>query len=179
MNNSQYHTCEKGSKDYVPGHGLKLKFAATGFDFEFSISAQDWYDPVLLGKEAKDWLKAGGVSYLSLFRPNTWPKNHLSALVGFRMLPNQRFEACAYVNDLEGNHRVDAIIDAAVGQTIFVQFRRRGKQAKYILSYQGKETLASFNDFDSAGFQVAVGPWHGGTLPAPVKTGIQTSLGWA
>jgi hypothetical protein len=30
----------------------------------------------------------------------------------------------------------------------------------------------TFNNFKSAGRQVSVGPWHGGSSPAPVKTGV-------
>lgn len=167
-----YHECEAGDKDYDPGHPLAQQRKAAGYEFSFTISPEDWYDPVLLGREANDWLKAAGVSYFAWFRASTWAKNHLSALVGFRMKPDRRFEVCAYVNDLAGGHRFDGVVNATVGDTVRVVYQLTEDVARYTLYHKGKATEVSFDGFASAGRQVSVGPWHGGSSPAPVRTGI-------
>jgi len=174
----QYHQCLPGEKDYDPGHDLDLGRKSAGYDVALTIGADDWYDPVVLGQEANDWLKAAGVSYLSIWRPGTYAKNHLSALVGFRMRPGQQFEVCAYVNDLEGGHEFDGVVNASVGDTVRVSFRLEGETAKYILTHKGKVTKVEFSNFESAGRQVGVGPWHGGSSPAPKATGITTRFLW-
>ena len=170
--NWTHHACNAGNKDYDAGHPLAQQRKAAGYEFVFTIKPEDWYNPKVLGREANDWLKAAGVSYFAWFRASTWPKNHLSALVGFRMKANQRFEVCAYVNDLAGGHRFDGVVNAAVGDTVRVVYRLEKDIAHYTLLHGGKTTEVSFNDFESANRQVSVGPWHGGSSPAPVRTGI-------
>lgn len=172
QNNWTYHECEAGDKDYDSGHPLAQQRKSSGYQFAFTIKPEDWYDPKVLGREAKDWLKAAGVSYFAWFRTSTWPKNHLSALVGFRMKADQRFEVCAYVNDLSGGHRFDGVVNAAVGDTVLVTYQLEATTAHYTLLHNGKTTKVSFPDFESASRQVSVGPWHGGSSPAPVKTGV-------
>jgi len=174
----QYHRCAFEAKDYRPGHKLSLGKRSAGFDVDLTIGPEDWYDPEELGREAKDWLKAAGVSYLSFWRPGTYAKNHLSALVGFRMKPGRRFEVCAYTNDLEGGHKADGIVSAAVGDTVRITYRLEGKTAEYVLIHQEKIIKVTFPGFESAGRQVNVGPWHGGSVPAPVATGISTRFRW-
>lgn len=174
----QYHQCLPGDKNYAPGHDLALSRKSAGYDVELTIGADDWYDPKILGREAKDWLKAAGVSYLSIWRPGTYAKNHLSALVGFRMKPDRKFEVCAYVNDLEGGHDFDGVVSASLGDTVSVSFRLEGDVAKFVLLHKGKTSKAIFPNFESAGRQVGVGPWHGGSSPAPVTTGITTCFEW-
>jgi hypothetical protein len=172
QDNWTYHQCKASNKNYSPGHGLGLKRKADGYEFSFTIKPEDWYDPKVLENEAKDWLKAAGVSYFSFFRPATWAKNHLSALIGFRMKANQRFEVCAYVNDLAGGHRFDGVVDAAVGDIVRVTYRLKGNVAYYGLIHDGKVTSVSFKNFANAKAQISVGPWHGGSSPAPVRTGV-------
>lgn len=174
----RHHTCAPGEKDYNPGHALALQKKTSGYDVDLTIGPEDWYDPAPIGREAKDWLKAAGVSYLNVWRPATYAKNHLSALVGFRMRPDQQFEVCAYVNDLAGGHRFDGVVLAAVGDTVSVGFRLEGDTAKFVLTHRGKRVEVAFPDFMSVGRQVGVGPWHGGTLPAPFATGIGTRFRW-
>ncbi|MEM9528512.1 MAG: hypothetical protein AAGA31_18000 [Bacteroidota bacterium] len=172
------HRCPAGQKNYSPGHQLAQQSLTKGYDFSFVISADDWYDPNLLGKEAKDWLKAGGVSYFSYARPNTYAKNRLSALVAFRMTAGQTYEACAYVNDANGSFRFDDIRKVPVGDTIHVQYRLVEESAVFNLTHRGKTIISTFNNFEHANRQVSVGPWHGGSLPAPVPTSIQTRISW-
>ncbi|MEM9259693.1 MAG: hypothetical protein AAGA62_08605 [Bacteroidota bacterium] len=172
------HSCPPGSKNYSPGHRLAQQSVTEGYDFSFVISADDWYAPELLGKEAKDWLKAGGVSYFSLARPGTYAKNRLSALVAFRMTANRTYEACAYVNDAEGNFRFDGVRKLPVGDTIHVQYRLIENSAVFNITHRGKTITSTFNNFEHANRQLSVGPWHGGSLPAPVPTRIQTRISW-
>ena len=94
-----HHTCPAGEKDYTPGHGLATQQPSAGYTVLLTVGDEDWYDPTPLGRDAKDWLKAAGVSYFNWFSPRSWRKNYRSALVGFRMLPGRRWEACAYVKD--------------------------------------------------------------------------------
>lgn len=172
QNNWTYHDCDAGDKDYDSGHPLAQQRKAAGYEFVFTIKPEDWYDPTVLGREANDWLKAAGVSYFAWFRASTWPKNHLSALVGFRMKAAQRFEVCAYVNDLAGGHRFDGVINAAVGDTVRIVYRLDEDIARYTLSHKNKTIEVAFDGFESASRQVSVGPWHGGSSPAPVRTGV-------
>ncbi|NJC26241.1 hypothetical protein [Neolewinella antarctica] len=172
------HTCGEGKKDYSPGHTTGWGEAGTGYDLALVITDEAWYDPAPLGRDAKDWLKAAGVSYYSFWRPTTWPKNHLSALVGFRMLADRQYEACAYVNDAEGGFKFGGETVAAVGDTVYVSLRVLANVATYRISCQGKTQKIAFENFAAAGRHVAVGPWHGGSLPAPAPTSLRTSFRW-
>lgn len=172
------HICPQGANDYKPGHQLAQQNAGAGYDFSFVILGNDWYDPDLLGEEAKDWLKAGGVSYYGTARPGTYAKNHLSALVAFRMVKDRKFEVCAYVNDVRGDFRFDGVRAVPVGDTVHVKYRLRDDQAVFVLTHRGKSITSTFKDFESAGRQVSVGPWHGGSVPAPVPTGMRTRISW-
>ena len=171
-----HHRCAAGDKDYDPGHGLAQQRPTAGYDLALTVGPEDWYDPTPLGRDALDWLKAAGVSYFNWFSPGSWAKNRRSALVGFRMLTGRRYEVCAYVNDPEGGFRYDGVQTLAVGDTVRVRYRLDGDTAAYELTGPAGSTKVSFPDFTAGSRQVNVGPWHGGSLPAPQDTGLWTDF---
>lgn len=160
----------------MPGHGLQLKRPTSGFDLTMTIASEDWYDPTPLGSDAADWLKAAGVSYFNYFNLGSWAKNRRSALVGFRMLPKERYQVCAYVNDAEGKFTYEGVLTLAVGDTVRVRYRLAEGTASYELTAPGQREKVSWSGFTSGSRQVNVGPWHGGSLPAPVPTAIRTDF---
>ncbi len=166
------HRCEAGDMNYAPGHPTSAQRQTGGYDLTVLVRPEDWYDPSVLGRDAKDWLKAGGVSYYSIWRPGTWPKNRLSALVGFRMRADRRYQICAYVNDRAGKWRIEGITELPVGEPVTVKYRYSGGTATFdIITAAGARSYA-FPEVEVATYQLAVGPWHGGTSAAPVGTGM-------
>ena len=166
------HVCPAGGKDYAPGHPGGTSAPHAGYTLRLTIGSDDWYDPTPLGRDAKDWLKAAGVSYFNWFSPGSWPKNHRSALVGFRMLPEERWQVCAYVNDAEGGFTYDGVLTLAAGDTVTVTYRYLDGAAVYSLAAGKQQVAARFENFVRGSREVNVGPWHGGSLSAPVGTGL-------
>lgn len=168
------HTVSEGAKDYSPGHKLGVQPMTTGYDIEISVPVEAWYDPSQLGEDKKDWLKAGGVSYFSLLGPQTWPKNHDSALVGFRMLSDSAWQYCAYVNDVNGKHYTGLETTAKLGDTVTVKYRYEDGLAYFWTDYPRLNDWTNRIGWNN--YQVSVGPWHGGTADAPIETYIVTQL---
>lgn len=164
--------------DYDPGHRLRLRSRTLGYELAFTIGPNDWYDPEVLGNDGKDWLKAGGVSYLRTLSPGTWPKNRLSALVGFRMSAGRTYEVAAFVNDRDGGRRINGITRLAIGDTANVSYRLREDACVYTIRANDQRRTYRFEEVKAAAQQVAVGPWHGGTSPAPVTTGVWTKFSY-
>lgn len=170
------HTVQQGGKDYKPGHGLGFQKMTDGFDLSVVIDSSSWYNPDTLGSDATDWLKAGGVSYLNLTSPALWPKNHLSALVGFRMLPDSSYETAAYVNYEDGGFEYGLTAKVVLGDTVTYKYRYRDGAAWFNLHHEKMHKDTSFSKMPYARYQVSVGPWHGGTAKAPKQTTIKTKL---
>lgn len=171
-----YHRVEAGKKDYQPGHSLGLGRRIAGYDLGVSIAQEDWYDPTQSGRDGADWLKAGGISYFSLFRPRTYPKNHLSALVGFRMTADTAFQVCTYVNDLSGRHTTALETVVELGDTVWIKYLQLDSLAQFQVNYGGEKRLITL-PLETASRRVAVGPWHGGSVAAPEGTGVWTFFG--
>lgn len=173
------HRVQDGDHDYVPGHGFSLERKVIGFDFVLSLPASAWFDPSEegpLGRDGKDWNKAGGISYLSLWRPGTYPKNRHAALVGMRPGTSpQTFEVCAYTNDAEGSWETGPAMTFVTGDTVYVSARIEEGQVTYRLTTPS-ETQTTVHRLEPLAYAVPVGPWFGGNRESPVSHEVHTRL---
>ena len=173
------HLVEAGDHDYAPGHGFSLNRRVIGFDFAFSLPETAWFDPSddgPLGNDGKDWNKAGGISYLSLWRPATYPKNRSAALVGIRPAPEPGiFEVCAYTNAADGSWETGNMLAFSAGDTVFVSARIvKGKVSYRITTPLASETTE--HRLEPLTYAVPVGPWFGGNRESPIGHRIFTRL---
>lgn len=88
------------------------------------------------------------------------------------MRVDSTWQVCAYLNDLAGNFHVGLITDVELGDTVRVAYRYQEGEAYYSMDYKGRSEWTM--PLAWAKRQIAVGPWHGGTSPAPVATSIMT-----
>ncbi len=173
------HLVQAGAHDYAPGHGFSLNKGVIGFNFAVALPETAWFDPSVdgpLGRDGRDWNKAGGVSYLSLWRPGTYPKNRHAALLGMRpgTTPG-RFEVCAYTNDAEGSWVTGAILDVSAGDTVYVSARIKEGQLTYRLTTP-TERQTTVHRFEPLPYAVPVGPWFGGNRESPIRHRVYTQL---
>ena len=173
------HEVQAGNHDYRPGHGFSLDRRVSGFDLALSLPASAWFDPSArgpLGRDGKDWNKAGGISYLSLWRPGSYPKNRSSALVGMRPAEGPgTFEVCAYTNAADGSWETGEVLVFSAGDTVYVSARLREGKVTYRI---GTTALSqtTVHPLEPLTYAVPVGPWFGGNRESPSDHRVYTRL---
>lgn len=170
-------TVKKGKHGYKPGHGLGFRAKTGGFTLRFILSSEAWYNTANDGPletDGRDINKIGGISYVNILNPFTWPKNKDAAAIGWRpaSIPDM-FEVFAYVNDSKGGHRYHllGVVEANVEYTAYCG-RWDGKKAVRF-SIQGVHAVMPVR---RRNFQVNIGPWFGGNKPSPNDHHIYTDL---
>lgn len=168
------HKVKKGKKNYKPGHGLGLGLVKGGYKLTFVIPKSAWYNREPdgpLGRDGRDINKLGGVSYFNPLNPRTWPKNHDAALVGWRPgIEQGSFEIFAYVNDTKGGHQAELLGIVSGGEKCLVVCGRWDRKKAVSYRMNGIEIRLPVR---RRNFQINVGPWFGGTLPAPFDMELQ------
>ncbi|CAH1002360.1 hypothetical protein LEM8419_03267 [Neolewinella maritima] len=173
------HLVRAGAHDYSPGHGFSLTRGVVGFELTFFLPESAWFDPSdegPLGRDGKDWNKVGGISYLSLWRPGTYPKNRHAVLVGMRpgLTPGD-FEVCAYTNAADGSWEAGPSVAITAGDTVHVEARIEQDQVTYLLTTaSGSQTTV--HRFEPLTYAVPVGPWFGGNRESPISHQVHTRL---
>ena len=161
----QKHTVDQDRKDFSPGHRRDFHRDPEGFTLRLMFDGGSWFDPTPngpLGRDGKDWNKAGGLTTFHPWKWWTWKNNASAALVGFR--PHNTpgmWEIAGYVNDEHGGHRAELLGIVGSSTETRVVCKIGSKRADY---YLGERTVRL--PFDPQPFAYAVGPWFGGTLPA-------------
>ena len=177
------HRVNAGESDYWPGHG-HLPRRARGFRVSLSLSASAWFDPSEAGpiqRDGRDWNKAAGVSWFSVWKPKTWRKNHCAAIIAWR--PSELkgvFELAAYTNDERGgrqvshlgtvhaDHPAHFIVDAEHGRVSYRRVDAHGRPYTNL--------IATNHDLKIHPWTLPVGPWFGGNRDSPFAHHLHTKL---
>lgn len=165
------HEIRKGKHRFNPGHKLGLGFRSSGFNLDFNIPLDAWFDPTEgpLGRDGLDICKLGGVSFFNPINPFTWPAHKSSILVGWRPHPEEgKFEIFAYINDKEGNRDrfFLGLANAAGVYTVTVE-RIDSEHHLYVFSSRGERIGQVLMETYARSFQVNIGPYFGGNQTAP------------
>ena len=175
----------EGGKNFSPDHPLAIRFSARGVlrdVVRLEIPRSFYFNPSDYGKDAEDWMKAGGRTFINWYDPRTWEASFRATLLGFRCAKDShRFEACPYTN----NDRIHYGKDGGVDLLSFSAREDGGYAELSITSYPNRvyyllstETgsISITHPLERFCLSRTVSPWNGGDLPAVRDQTIYTGM---
>lgn len=176
------HVVTAGAHGFSPGHEKRLRSAGRPDTFRLSLKllAGAWFDPSDDGpirRDGMDWNKAGGVSYLSLWRPGTWRMNAAAAMIGWRPAAGGDFAWCLYVNRDDASFAFSEAQSLAAGECVSVTVVVEADcvTARWRDGAGVQRSMAIEADI-LRGRRIAVSPWFGGNREAPMDFALETAL---
>ena len=165
-----------------PGHPKRLAPASAPDTFQLSLKlpSDAWFDPSDAGplqRDGLDWNKAGGLSYLSPWRPGTWRMNAAAAMIGWRPAPDGGFAWCLYVNHADASFTYSEAQPLAADAclTVTVVTEPDCVTATFHQPDGSKASLSIPADI-LLSRRIPVSPWFGGNREAPQDITLYTDL---
>lgn len=176
------HAVGAGTHSFSPGHEKRLRSAGSPDTFQLSLKLPPgaWFDPSDAGpiqRDGMDWNKAGGVSYLSFWRPGTWRMNAAAAMIGWRPALGGDFAWCLYVNREDASFEFSAPqpLPAGTCVSVTVVVAPDCVTARW-RDGSGQECSFAIEAAILLGRRIAVSPWFGGNREAPMDITLETAL---